>query len=628
MVLNKQDGERLNMIKAFRNFIPLMALALVALFGAPVVAQENAPPMHGIAMHGDLKYPPDFQNFDYVNPDAPKTGNIKLAATGSFDSLNDFIVKGVSAAGVSFIYDTLLTSSADEPFSEYGLLAESVAVPEDRSWIEFHLRPEARWHDGVPVTPEDVIWTFNTLLEKGQPFYRFYYGSVDKVEKTGERSVKFSFVPGENRELPLIIGQLTVLPKHYWETRNFDKTTLEPPLGSGPYRVSQVDAGRSITVERVAGYWGKDLAVNRGLNNFDTITYDYYRDSNVMLEAFKAGAFDYRNENSSKAWATEYDIPAVKAGFLKKATIEHQRSSGMQGFAFNTRRDKFKDKRVRQALAYAFDFEWSNEHLFYSQYARTRSYFDNSALAATGLPSPEELVLLEPYRGRIPDEVFTAEYNPPKSDGSGNIRNSLRQASKLLREAGWEIKDGKRVNSETGETLDFEVLLISPLFERIVLPFAQNLEKLGVKVAVRTVDTAQYVRRLDTYDFDVIVSSFGQSLSPGNEQRSYWGSQVADMEGGRNYMGISDPVIDDLIEKVIAAPDRAALVTATRALDRVLQWGQWLVPHWHIKYDRIAFWNKFGRPDITPVQGNQFMAWWVDTDKEMALKNKISSSGD
>lgn len=600
-------------------------LTVALLLPATVSAQDAGAASHGIAMHGDLKYPPDFSHFDYVNPEAPKGGHIKLGAMGSFDSLNSFIVKGVSAAGVGFIYDTLLTSSADEAFSEYGLLAESVTVPNDRSWVEFTLRPEARWHDGVPVTPEDVIWTFNTLLEKGRPFYRFYYGSVDKIEKTGERSVKFTFAPGENRELPLIIGQITVLPKHYWETREFDKTTLEPPLGSGPYRIMEVDPGRSIVVERVVDYWGKDLGVNRGQHNFDSIRYDYYRDTNVMLEAFKAGAFDYRSENSSKAWATEYDIPAVNDGFMKKDTIQHQRSSGMQGFAFNTRRTKFQDRRVRQALGYAFDFEWSNKNLFYGQYSRTRSFFDNSELAATGLPSQEELTLLEPHRGSIPEEVFTTEYNPPSSDGSGNIRKNLREASKLLRDAGWVVKDGKRVNAETGEVLDFEVLLISPLFERIVLPFAKNLEKLGVKVNVRTVDTAQYVRRLDTYDFDVIVSSIGQSLSPGNEQRSYWGSASVNMEGGRNYIGISDPVIDDLIEKVIAAPDRAALITATRALDRVLQWGHWLVPHWHIKYDRIAYWNKFGRPDITPVQGNQFMAWWIDPAKAEALKNRTSA---
>jgi len=596
-----------------------------AFLSAPTFAQDSGVTSHGIAMHGDLKYPADFAHFDYVNPDAPKGGHIKLGAMGSFDSLNSFIVKGVSAAGVGFIYDTLLTSSADEPFSEYGLLAETVTVPDDRSWVEFSLRPEARWHDGMPITPADVIWTFNTLLEKGQPFYRFYYGSVEKVEQTGDRSVRFIFTPGENRELPLIIGQFTVLPKHYWETREFDKTTLEPPLGSGPYRIKEVDAGRSITVERVEDYWAKDLAVNQGQNNFDTIRYDYYRDSNVMREAFKAAAFDYRSENSSKAWATEYDTPAVLDGRLKKETIEHRRSSGMQGFVFNTRRDVFKDKRVRQALGFAFDFEWSNKNLFYGQYSRTRSYFDNSELAATGLPSTEELALLEPYRGRIPDEVFTSEFHPPKSDGSGNIRKNLRQASKLLRESGWEIKDGKRVNMETGEALEFEVLLVSPLFERIVLPFSKNLEKLGVAVNIRTVDTAQYQRRVDTYDFDMIVGTFGQSLSPGNEQRSFWGSQNVSMEGGRNYMGINDPVIDELIETIIAAPNRDALVTAVRALDRVLQWGHWLIPQFHSKSDRIAYWDKFGRPDIIPTRGNQFMTWWIDNAKAEALRNRTSS---
>ncbi len=589
--------------------------------GAPVLADS-----HGIAMHGDLKYPEGFSHFEYVNPDAPKGGKVRLSAIGSFDSLNPFIVKGVSAAGVGYIYETLLMHAADEAFSEYGLLAQSVKMPEDRSWVEFTLRPEARWHDGMPVTADDVIWSFETLLEKGQPFYRFYYGSVEKVEKTGERSVKFSFSPGENRELPLIIGELSVLPKHYWQDRDFNKTSMAPPLGSGPYRISAVDAGRSITIERVKDYWGKDLAVNKGQYNFDTIRYDYYRDSTVVLEAFKAGEFDYRNENSSKAWATEYDVPAVASGRLIKAEITHQRSSGMQGFIFNTRRDLFKDRHVRQALAYAFDFEWSNKNLFYGQYRRTRSYFDNSELAATGLPSAEELALLEPYRGRIPDEVFTTEYIPPTNDGSGNIRKNLRTASKLLRDAGWTVQDGKRIHTETGQELTFEVLLISPLFERIVLPFAKNLEKLGVKINVRTIDTAQYTRRLDTHDFDMIVSGFGQSLSPGNEQRSFWGSQAADLEGGRNYIGIKDPAIDELIEKIISASDRKGLITATRALDRVLQWGAWVIPHWHSSNDRLAFWNKFGRPDITPVQGNQFTAWWIDAEKEAALKTESSSN--
>ncbi|MBT3556636.1 MAG: ABC transporter substrate-binding protein [Rhodospirillales bacterium] len=610
--------------KAITTLSVLVMLTTVSVGGA--VAGEDVTTSHGIAMHGDLKYSVDFTNFDYVNPDAPKGGLVRFGAQGSYDSLNPFIVNGTSASGAGFIYDSLTTPAADEPFSQYGLLAESITTPADRSWVEFTLRPEARWHDGVSVSVEDVIWTFNTLREQGRPFYRFYYGSVEKVEKTGERSVRFSFSPGENRELPLILGQLSILPKHYWEGRDFDKTTLEAPLGSGPYRISEVDAGRSIKLERVEDYWGKDLAVIKGQNNFGTISYDYYRDAGVLLEAFKAGEFDYRSENSSKAWATAYDFKAVHEGLLIQDTISHQRSTGMQGFAFNTRRDLFKDSRVRHALSYAFDFEWSNDHLFYGQYKRTRSYFDNSELAATGLPSAAELAVLEPYRGQIPDEVFTTEFSPPASDGSGNVRKNLRKAGKLLRDAGWTVKDGKRVNS-AGQELAFEILLVSPLFERIVLPFTQNLEKLGVIVTVRTVDSAQYVRRLDTFDYDMIVHNVGQSLSPGNEQRSYWGSGAASMEGGRNLIGIQNAAIDGLIETLIAAPDRTALVTATRALDRVLQWGHWMIPQWHIAYDRIAYWDMFGRPDIVPTRGNQIFAWWVDPVKLEALNQKRSSSG-
>jgi len=581
---------------------------------------------HGLAMHGDLKYPANFKNFSYTNPNAPKDGTVRLNAVGTYDSFNSFIVKGNSAAGVGFIYDNLMHGSADEAFSQYGQLAESVETPPDRSWVAFTLRPEARWHDGKKVTVDDVIWTFNTLVAKGTPFYRFYYGSVASVVKTGPRTVLFNFKSGENRELPLILGQLTVLPKHYWEKRDFTKTTLEPPLGSGPYKIDKFEPGRSVTLKRVKNWWGRDIPVNRGQYNFDTIRYDYYRDSTVALLAFKAGEYDYRTENSSKAWATAYKTPNVEKGFIKKVEINHNRSSGMQAFVFNTRRDMFKDKLVRQALAYAFDFEWSNKNLFYGQYARTRSYFDNSELAATGTPQGDELKLLEKFRGRIPDEVFTQEYNPPKSDGSGNVRENLRVASRLLTKAGWVIKGRKRVHEKTGKPLEFEVLLVSPLFERIVLPFAKNLEKLGVKLNVRTVDPSQYRRRLDTYDFDVIVGGAGQSLSPGNEQRSYWGSTSADIEGGRNYIGIKDPVIDELVEKVIAAPDRKALVTSVRALDRVLQWGHWLIPHWHAKYDRVAYWDKFGRPKITPIQGNQFLAWWVDAKKDEALKSKLSSA--
>ena len=607
----------------------LLAAALIsstAMVPAWAETLDGVKGKHGIAMHGDLKYAPAFTHFDYVNPDAPKGGVVRLHSIGTFDNFNTFIIKGNGAAGTGFTYNSLMSGSADEAFSQYGELAELVFVPEDRSWVAFKLRKEAKWHDGKPVTVDDVIWSFNTLIEKGSPFYRFYYSSVAKVSKAGDQIVRFDFKPGENRELPLILGQLTVLPKHYWAGRDFTKTTLEPPLGSGPYKIKSFEAGRFVVVERVKDYWGKDLAVHKGNYNFDTIRFDYYRDNTIALEAFKAGEYDYRSENSSKAWATAYNFKAVGQGLIKREEITHNRSSGMQAFVFNTRRDIFKDKRLRQALAYGFDFEWSNKTLFYGQYARTHSFFSNSELAATELPSPDELKILTPYKGQVPDEVFTKVYQAPKGGGPRQIRKNLRVAGKLLTDAGWVIKDGERVNAATGQALGFEVLLISPLFERIVLPFAKNLEKLGVKVSVRTVDPSQYRRRIQTYDFDVIVGGWGQSLSPGNEQRNFWGTEAADLEGGRNTIGIKDPVIDAIIEKVISAPTRKDLIAAAKSLDRVLQWGHWVIPHWHTKYDRIAYWDKFGRPNITPTQGNQFTAWWVDEKRNEALKGKLAST--
>ncbi len=581
---------------------------------------------HGIAMHGNLKYNPGFKHFEYVNPEAPKGGLVRLHAIGTFDTFNNFIIKGNGAAGTNYTYNTLMSGSADEAFSQYGELAEKIYVPQDRSWVAFKLRQEAKWHDGKPVTVADVIWSFNTLMEKGSPFFRFYYGNVAKVRKIASRTVRFDFKPGENRELPLILGQLTILPEHYWKTRDFSKTTLEPPLGSGPYKITSFDAGRHITIERDKNYWGKNIPVHRGVYNFDTIRFDYYRDSTIALEAFKAGEYDHKNENSSKAWATAYNFKAVHQGFIKKEEISHNRSSGMQAFIFNTRRTKFKNKLVRQALAYAFDFEWSNKNLFYSQYARTRSYFDNSELAATGLPGAEELAILKAYEDQVSRDVFTKVYEPPVGGGPRELRKNLRVAGKLLKKAGFEIKDGKRINTGTGKQLEFEVLLVSPLFERVVLPFAKNLEKLGVSARVRTVDPSQYRRRLQTYDFDMIVGNFGQSLSPGNEQRNYWGSKAADLEGGRNFIGIKDPVIDHLIETIIASPDRKRLIAAVRSLDRVLQWGHWIIPHWHAKYDRIAYWDKFGRPTSTPIQGNQFTTWWVDSLRNRALEGKLASA--
>ncbi|MCW9040256.1 MAG: extracellular solute-binding protein, partial [Rhodospirillales bacterium] len=540
-------------------------IALIAGFVTPGAQAADQPaPVHGIAMHGDLKYPSDFKHFEYVNPDAPKGGTVRLASIGSFDSLHPFIIKGESADGIGNIYDSLTVAAADEPFTRYGLLAESMEMPDDRSWIIFNLRPEARWHDGKPVTAEDVIFTFEIQREKGTPQFKFYYKDVTKVEQLDPRRVKFTFKDGKNRELPLIVSEMAILPRHYWEGRAFDKTTLEPPLGSGPYKVEELEPGRHITYRRVADYWGRDLPVNRGRDNFDLIRYDYYRDATVVIEAFKAGEFDYRAENSSKAWATAYEIPEIKDGRIVKAEIKHNRPAGMQGFVYNTRRDLFKDRRVREALAYAFDYERSNKTLFYGQYVRTRSFFDNSELAATGLPSQDELALLEPYRSQLPPEVFTTEYQPPVTDGTGRIRDNLRKAVTLLKEAGWHIKDNALVNDK-GTPFEFEVMLVSPLFERIVLPFAKNLERLGIKIRVRTVDTAQYIKRLETFDFDVIVFVWGQSLSPGNEQQNFWSSEAADHPGSRNFAGIKDPVIDALVDNLVSAEDRPSLITRTRA---------------------------------------------------------------
>jgi microcin C transport system substrate-binding protein len=600
----------------------LPALARAADPSSPQGGASDAPPpQHGIAMHGDLRYPADFPHFGYVNPAAPTGGRLRLhVAETTFDSFNPFIVKGNAAAGVGAVYDTLMVGSSDEPFSQYGLLAESVQTPADRSWVLFTLRPEARWHDGKPVTPEDVIWTFQTLLEKGQPFYRFYYGSVDQVEKRGERGVYFHFKPGTNRELPLILGQLPVLPKHWWASREFDAASLEAPLGSGPYRLARFEAGRFVEYERVPDYWGKDLAVSRGRDNFDVRRYEYFRDATVALEAFKSGQYDFRLENSAKEWATGYGVPAVRDGRIVKEEVPFGLPAGMQGFTMNLRRPAFQDARVREALAYAFDFEWSNQALFYGQYARTRSYFENSELAAHGLPGPDELALLEPFRGQVPEQVFTSEYQPPATDGSGNNRENLRRAAELLKEAGWTVSGGKLVKD--GRPLAFEILLPSAQYERIVLPYKSNLEKIGIAVGVRTVDTAQYRRRMDTFDYDMTISVFGQSESPGNEQREFWSSEAAKREGSRNVIGIQDPVVDALVEKVVAAPDRASLVTACRALDRVLQWGHYVVPNWHLAKQRIAYWNRFGMPEVVPRSGVQLDAWWWDAEKAAALDRK------
>ena len=587
----------------------------IALF---IASAAQAQAVHGIAMTGAVKYPADFTHFDYVNPNAPKGGEVKLAAIGTVDSLNPFVLKGVSAAGLSLVFDSLLESSADEAFSEYGLLAETVETPPDRSWVIFNLRPEAQFADGTPVLAEDVAWTFETLKTKGNPQYRLYYGNVKKAEVLGERRIKFTFKGGDNRELPLIIGQMQILSKKYYSQTEFNQTTLTPPLGSGPYRIQSAEAGRYIVFERRADYWGRDLPLMRGRYNFDRIRYDYYRDGKIALEAFKSGEYDFRQENVAKDWATAYDFPALDRGLVIKRDIAHEIPTGMQGFAMNLRRPLFQDARVRQALGYAFDFEWSNKALFFGAYTRTNSYFSNSELAARGLPDAAELTLLNPYRDQLPPEVFTTEYQPPKTDGSGNLRDNLRQARDLLQAAGWELV-GEKLQKD-GREFTFEIVANSPAFERILLPFANNLKRLGITANIRTIDSAQYEKRLQEFDYDMTVVVIPQSLSPGNEQRNYWSTKAADTPGSNNLIGIKDPVVDALVEKLIAAQDRGELIAAARALDRVLLWGHYVIPNWHIRTHRVAYWDKFGTPAIAPKYSLGFIdTWWVDEAREKTL---------
>lgn len=610
-----------------RHAFAVFAIAATAiLITQGATAETKVTKTHALTLGDKPKYGPDFQHLDYANPNAPKGGDVRLWGFGTFDTFNPFTIKGAPAPGIGRPYETLMTTPQDDIQGEYGLVAESVEVPDDLSYVIYNLRPEAKFHDGSQITADDIVFSFNILREKGRPHYRFYYANVIKAEALTPQRVKFSFSGPRNRELPLILGQVPALSKKYWSTRDIGKTTLEPPLGSGPYKVKSFEAGRYIVYERVKDYWGKDLPINRGRNNFGTIRYDMYRDQVVALEAFKAHKYDFRMEGSSKVWALEYDFPKRKAGHVIATELPHKRPASMQAFVFNTRRDKFKSRTLREALAYAFDFEWSNKNLFYGQYKRTRSYFENSELAATGLPSPEELTLLEPLRGKIPDEVFTKSYEPPKSDGSGKLRRSLRQATRILRKAGWKIANNRLIDPKSGRPLEIEFLMFNQQFERIVAPFIRNLKRLGVKSSIRIVDAAQYQNRVRDFDFDVVIGSFGQSLSPGNEQRDFWGSKARNRPGSQNLIGISDPAIDTLIEKIVAAPDRKSLIIATKALDRVLQWSHFVVPNWHISSDRVAWWDRFGRPKIKPDYGVGFEAWWVDPAKDAALKNQSNST--
>jgi len=594
-------------------------IALPALYARPARAATPAGKpgpdgitrTHALSLLGEPALPADFTHWPWVNPDAPKGGEIALTALGSFDSFNPFILRGTPAVGVMNLYDTLLKESADEASAEYCHLAGRIDLPSDNTWVGFELREQARWHDGRPVTAEDVVWTFNTLRERGRPTYRGYWADIAEAVAEGPRRVVFRFKTAENRELALIIGQMQVLPKHFWEGKDFARPTLEPPLGSGPYRLERFEAGRSLVYRRVEDYWARRLPTARGTGNFDTMRYEYFRDSTVALEAFKAGQIDFRTENIAKEWATAYDFPAVRRGLVKRDEIRHEIPTGMQCFAMNLRRPLFQDQRVRRALLEVFDFEWMNANLFYGAYARTTSFFSNSELASSGIPEGREKEILERYRGKLPDRLFTEEYKLPVTDGSGNNREGLRRALDLLRAAGWTVRDRKLVNAK-GEPFAFEILLNGPSFERIALPYTQVLQRLGMEPRVRTVDPAQYQVRIDAFDYDMTVDGQGQSLSPGNEQRDFWTCAKAQEPGSQNVAGICDPVVDELVEFVIAAPNREELIHRTRALDRVLLWNDFVIPQWHNRTFRIAFWDKFGRPARNPRYALALDSWWVD----------------
>ncbi len=608
------------------------APALAAATGLPLASPARAEAItgepvwrHALSLFGNVKYPADFARFDYVNPDAPKGGVARQIMIGTFDNFNPTVagVKGSIASAVGLIYESLTTPSEDEVSTEYGALAESVSHPEDFSSVTYRLRPQAKWHDGEPVTPEDVIFSLDSF-KKYHPQYSAYYRHVVKAEKAGERDVKFTFDAPGNRELPQIVGQLTVLPKHWWEgtdgegrKRDISATTLEKPLGSGAYRIKEFVPGRSIALERAKDYWGRDLNINIGRHNFDELRYEYFRDSTVALEAFKGDQVDWRTENSAKNWATYYDFPAVTEKRVLKEEFPNRSSGIMQAFALNIRREKFSDPRVRRALNFAFDFEEMNKQIFFDQYKRISSYFDGTELASSGLPQGRELEILETVRAQVPAEVFTTAYTNPVGGNPEAVRENLREALRLLKEAGYEVRDRKLVDVKTGTQFALELLVDDPSFERVMLFFKPSLERLGIAVSVRIIDPTQYENRLRSWDFDVVTSSWPELLSPGNEQREYWGSQSADASGSRNIIGIKNPAIDKLIDRVIFTKDRDDLVAATKALDRVLLWNHYVVPQWNYPKVRTARWDRFGRPSELPKYGlSGFPAlWWFDPDR-------------
>ncbi len=591
----------------------LNLISIIMIIFISYTTSVKSEPMHGIAMHGNPKYLKGFKHLDYANPKAPKGGNLRLAVTGSFDSINSFIIKGSAAAGRQYVFESLLGRVWDEPFSLYGLIAESIEVPDDRSWVKFVLRPEAKFHDGKKISSEDIIFSWDLLRKEGRANMRLFYNKVSKAEKISNDIVKFTFKKEElDRELPLLMGLMPVLSKNYFSKVEFNKTTLKPIVGSGPYRIKEIIPGRKIVYQRDKNYWGNDLPIRVGHNNFDTVSYEYFRDSNVLMEAFKSGEFDLRPEYSASRWRSAYKFPSVNNGKVKLEEIPNSRPSGMKAFVFNTRKEIFKDLNVRKAIGYAFDFEWINKNLFNNVYIRTNSFFANSNLASYGLPSIEERELLEPIKQYIPKTVFKQKYRPQSSETNNEIRIGLRKANILLEKSGWVIEKGKRVKLINGKKifLKFEILLVNPDNERIAIIFSRNLKKLGIEVSIRTVDSAQYQKRRQNYDFDMIINKWRVTLSPGNEQAFYWGSNAANTSGTRNYIGIKNEGVDILINKITKTTERKELVTAIKALDRVLLHNFFVIPMYHIEIDRVAYWNKISRPNKTPIYGYVLETWW------------------
>ena len=602
----------------FSNISRTILIICTLLLGASGTYAEN---MHGLAMHGIPKYDKNFTHLAYVNPDAPKGGALRFGSYGAFDNLNRVAFKGSKAAGLGYINDTLMRRVWDEAFTLYGLIAEYVDMPEDRSSITFFINPKARFHDGSPISRDDVLFSLKTFQTKGTPNQKKTYGKVVKTQMIGDNGIKMIFVDNEDKELPLIVaGFLPIIPKKYYETIDVTKTFLDIPLGSGPYTIAEVDPGRKIIYKRVEDYWAKDLPVNKGQYNFDYLTYDYYKDSNVLLEAFKVGDYDYRREYNAQRWQTNYDFPAADRGDVILQEMKNDRPTGMNALAMNSRREIFSNPRVREALSYAYDHEWINKVLYDNAYTRTDSYFDNSPLASSGLPSKEELELLNPWKDQLPEEIFTKTYKPPISDGSGMPRDNLRIAKKMLEEEGWKIENGKLMKE--GKEFVFEFLIVSPSVERLALAFQKTLETLGITMNVRTVDSSQYQARMLNYDFDMIKNSWRVSLSPGNEQQFYWGSGVGKKEGSKNYAGVDSHVVDLLIEKLIGAKTRDELTTTIHALDRVLLWGHYVIPLYHSAIDRIAYWDFLEYPDNIPLYGIVIESWWANLEKLQQLKNQ------